>query len=205
MSAIACRTSSTADSRRRDHRFRRLVEGQGVDQVGQPPLRPPGGVPGPFGVEHGGIVDADQVAGTALVVAGAVQGDVGVDHGDALGLRAQGRPAMHHHVAVQGDGVAGAGEVRGDDPVRGRGLPLGGERRGFSLRAPEVLEPPARKLRRVGDHHHIVKCDGVVVPFVHRLVHVRRLVVQMPEMHRHGMRRRPRRRRCRPWPPSPPG
>ena len=189
MSAIACRTSSIADSRREATASGGRPKGRVSIRPASRPCARPGDVPGPFGVEHGGIVDADQVTGTALVVTGAVQGDIGVDHGDALGLRGQRRPAMHHHVAVQGDGVTGAGEIRGDDPVRGRRLPLGGERRGFPLRAQEILEPAARKSRRVGDHHHVVEGDGVVVPLVHGLVHVRRFVIQMPEMHRHGMRR----------------
>ena len=95
---------------------------------------------------------------------------------------------MHNHVAVQGDGVTGAGKIRERDPIRRRGPALGGERGGFDLRAQEVLEPAPRNPGRVRHHHDVVQRYGVVMPLVDRLGRIGRLEVQVTELHGHRMR-----------------
>ena len=169
-------------------RIRLLMEGQGFYQRAEPSLRAPGGMFGPFRIEHRHIVDADEIADAALVVPAPVQGDIGIDHGDALCRRGEGGAAVHDHVAVQGDSVPRAWKIRDRDPIRRRSPALGGERGGFGLRAQEVLEPASRNPGRVRHHHDVVQGYGVVMPLVDRLGRIGRLEVHVAELHGHRMR-----------------
>ena len=122
-------------------------------------------------------------------MAAPVQRHIGVDHGDPLGRGGQRRPAVDDHVAVEGNGGAWTGEVRGDDPVGRRPLTACGQFGCLVLRAHEVLEAPAGEFGRVAHDHHVVERDGVVVPLVDGLGHVAGLVVEVAQVDRHGVGR----------------
>ena len=142
----------------------------------------------PLGVQVRVVVDADQVAGSGLVGSAAIGRDVGVDHRDPLGLLGERGAAVHDHVAVQRDRRPGPREVGRHDPVGRRAFAARRQLGGLGLGADEVLEASAGQRRRVGDHHHEVERDRVVVPLVDRLADVGGFVVEVTEVHRHRVR-----------------
>ena len=102
-----------------------------------------------------------------LIVTSNVGADVTIDHRDPFGSDAQWPTAMDDHVAVNGNSATQTRPFDAHTAVSRRSFATLGERRNFSFGSDEVLKVTAIEQRRVGDHHHVVKGECVVMPFVH--------------------------------------
>ena len=167
--------------------IRFLVKSHGIDDLLEPILGSPGSMLCPFSIKGCRVINSDQIPAAALVIDQTVHADVGIDHGDAFSRLCQRSTTVHDHVPMQCHRIAWSRKFWCFHPITRRRFPLFRKLLRFHFGSHKIFKPSTTQRCWITDHHHIIKRDGVVMPLIHSLFQFAGLIIQVPQVNRHGV------------------